>query len=136
MLLHCVPAQVWQIELPLYLRSASSAYYFPGKRESSESLERLWAGGFGSIPERILSNSELKRIQSFTRITKCGVLSLKKNLERNSRNKTGEIGYPFSSMMTAVLFASGEKMSRTQPDMLLYEKRCRISVAVVFLMRL
>ena len=88
------------------------------------------------MPERILSSSELKRIQSFTRITMCGVLSLKKNLDRNSRNKPGEIGYPFNSMMTAVLFASGEKMSRTQPDMLLYEKIYRISVAVVFMIRL
>ena len=61
---------------------------------------------------------------------------MKKNLERNSRNKTGEIGYPFKSITRAVLFASGEKISRTQPDMLLYAKRYFISVAVVLVNRL
>jgi len=117
-------------------RNVSSDRHFCGKRESSESLDRLCGGGFMSIPERILSNSELKRIQSLTRITKCGVLSLKKNRERNTRNRTGEMGYPVNSMTTAVLFASGEKISCTHPDMLLSEKRYRISVAVVFWMRL
>ena len=77
---------------PVQKIEPASPPHFCGKRESSESLERFWAGGFGSIPERILSSSELKRIQSLTRITKWGVLSLKKNLERNNRNSVGETG--------------------------------------------
>src|SRR6476620_11554480 len=97
----------------------TTCLYFCGKLERIEFFDRFCEGGFGSIPERIVSSSELKRIQSCTRITKWGVLSLKKNLERNNRNKTGEMGYPFKSMTSAVLLASGEKISRTQPDMLL-----------------
>ena len=110
--------------------------YFWGSRVSRESLGRFCGGGLGSIPERMLSSSELKRIQSLTRITKCGVLSLKKNLEKNNRKRAGEMGYPVNSITTAVLFASGEKISCTQPDMLFIEKRYRISDEVVFLIRL
>ena len=60
---------------------------------------------------RILSSSVLKRIQSFTRITKCGVLSLKKSGERNNLKDDCDIGKAFSSSTITVIFAIGSIIS-------------------------
>src|SRR5215208_3059423 len=79
-------------------RAGKVNIHFPGSRERMEFFGRFWEGGFKSIPERILSSSVLNCIQFSTRITRCGVLSLKKNLYRNSRSNAGEIGYPLNSI--------------------------------------
>src|SRR6266542_6259610 len=104
-------------------RTCKINIHFCGKRERIEFFGRFCVGGLRSIPVRKLSSSELKRIQSFTRITRCGVLSLKKNLDKNICNNAGEIGYPLSSITSAVLLASGAKISSTQPDILLRGNR-------------
>ena len=91
--------------------------------------------GFGFVPLRILSSSELKPSQFSTRITRCGVLSLKKNLERNRRKMAGWIGYPVNSITIAVLGASGEKISCIQPYRLLGGNNNLISVVTVLRMR-
>ncbi len=52
-------------------------------------IERRVRGDAIPSPRRRLSSSVLKRIQSFTRITKCGVLSLKKKGERKIRRIFG-----------------------------------------------
>src|SRR6188474_2440100 len=106
-------------------RRKKNPYLFPLQsihcRGSLERMEFLGCrpgrGGYGSPPARMLSSSFVNFIQSFTKMTRWGVLSLKKNLERNIRKITGEIGKLFSSMITAVWLASGAKISRTQPDM-------------------
>src|SRR5574342_522835 len=53
-------------------------------------LGRLSEPGACGSPKRMLSNSVVNFSQSFTRMTRCGVLSLKKNLERKSRRNIGE----------------------------------------------
>src|SRR5689334_893249 len=72
-----------------------------------------------SPPTRLLSNSELKRIQSSTRITRCGVLSLKNNGDRKNFKAVGEMGKPYRSTTTAVILAIGSTTLFVQLDALL-----------------
>ena len=64
---------------------------------------------------RRLSSSVLKPIQSRTRITMCGVRSLKKKGERKSLSVEAGRGSAFMSMTTAVRLKSGSRMSRFSP---------------------
>lgn len=71
------------------------------------SLRLIWLVVTALPPVRALSNSELNCIQLSTRITKCGVLSLKKKGERKNIKAVREIGYPVNSITMAVIFAKG-----------------------------
>ena len=88
-----------------------------GKRERIELFRFCWELT-DSVPVRILSSSELKRIQSLTTITKCGVVSLKKSGERNNRKTDCDMGWPFNSITSAVILESGWTISACHFEML------------------
>jgi len=79
-------------------------FYSSGQDDTTEKLEGRWIEDrTQDLPDEKghleienfngkLLVMYLKPIQSFTRITRCGVLSLKKNLERNNRSSLGDIG--------------------------------------------
>lgn len=74
-------------------------------------VSRVFCGADVVVPVRMLSSSALKRIQSCTSSTKCGVLSLKKSGERKSRSAGCDMGNDVNSITIAVIFESGATTS-------------------------
>src|SRR5215216_3009652 len=93
--LHQCPgnALINRLKIPPAGDRACKVYnHFCGNRESREALLRLrCSGGRGPVSVRMLSNSALNPIQSLTKITRWGVLSLKKKRARNIRISLGEM---------------------------------------------
>src|SRR5690349_21764261 len=100
-----------------------AAYLSRGRRERiEESLRRTcccWLGVSVPPPTRLLSSSELNRIQSSTSRTKCGVLSLKNSGDKKNFKASGEIGKACRSTTTAVIFAIGSMIPFVQLETLL-----------------
>src|SRR5688500_3469344 len=89
------------------------------ERMEEVSLRLIWLVVTALPPVRALSSSELNCIQLSTRITRCGVLSLKKSGDRKNNSTVRDMGYPVNSMTTAVIFAMGSMISARQFETLL-----------------